>query len=248
MTGSSGGCDSKLYDRESRRRKAAKIVTILEDFVGRERLASLRCLDMGCSAGLITQHLSSRFQTTVGLDLDIAATAFAQESNTNERVIYLAGDVAHLPFTAWSFDILVCAQVYEHVADQEALFRELWRVLRPGGVCFFSGPNRLAVLEEHYSLLFLSWFPRPLADAYTRITGRGDAYHEKPLTYWQLRCHLRQFSIHDYTVEMVKFPDRFSCSDEMSGRLKSLVSKLPQSILRGLIFLLPNYNWVLWKA
>jgi SAM-dependent methyltransferase len=238
---------SRLCDRASRRRKAAKIVTVLRDVLGEGRSRARCCLDVGCFTGLITEHLGRHFQTTVGLDPDTAAIAHAQGENSRKRVTYLVGDAAHLPFLTESFDVLVCAQVYEHVADQDALFSELWRVLRPDGVCFFSGPNRLAVMEEHYHLPFLSWLPRQLADWYMRAAGRGSGYHETPLTYWQLRRRLRRFAVHDYTVEMVKAPERFSCSDEIRGWIRTWLQWVPKAVLKHAEFLLPNYNWVLIK-
>jgi SAM-dependent methyltransferase len=145
-----------------------------------------------------------------------------------------------------SVDIVVCAQVYEHTADAPALVREVWRVLRTGGVCFFSGPNRLAIVEEHYWLPFLSWLPQRLADRYMRLFKRGERYDIDPLFYWQIRHLWGGFVIFDYTVPMLRHPDRFGLSERL-GRLRWL-SRLPAWLFRLLMPLLPNYNWILVKS
>jgi 2-polyprenyl-3-methyl-5-hydroxy-6-metoxy-1,4-benzoquinol methylase len=234
----------KLRDVYSRSRKAGKIRVILEDTLG-PRLENRSCLDVGCSAGLITHHLAILFATVVGVDPDLAAIRHASRQAIDDKPVYLVADAAHLPFQKGAFDVLVCAQVYEHVDDQRGLADELWRVLTDDGICFFSGPNRLALIEEHYGLPLLSWLPRLLANLYVRLSRRGERYEIRARTLWSLRHLLGKFRIRDYTVDILTEPDRFSCNEEL-GRLR-LVSQLPRFMLRNLLFLVPNYNWVLDK-
>jgi SAM-dependent methyltransferase len=42
-------------------------------------------------------------------------------------------DVQAIPFPDESFDVIFCNHVLEHVADDRAAMREMWRVMRPGG-------------------------------------------------------------------------------------------------------------------
>jgi SAM-dependent methyltransferase len=163
---------------DHRERKADKILAILQDFLG-ANLERYTCLDVGCSRGIISATLAPHFKLMVGVDVDrpavrLAAAAKSTARNAAAGPFFAIGSGHSLPFDGGSFDVVVCAQVYEHVTDQPALAREVERVLRPGGICFFSGPNRLAVVEEHYWLPFLSWLPRPLASAYMRLFKRGD--------------------------------------------------------------------------
>ena len=139
----------------------------------------------------------------------------------------------------------ICAQVYEHVSDQTALAKEVWRVLRPGGICFFSGPNRLALMEEHYWLPLLSWLPRPIAHLYLRAFRRERFYDAYPLSQWGIRKLWKAFIIHDYTARLLREPKRFN----MVGRIGKLgwIGRLPTPFLRALLLFAPNYNWVLEK-
>ena len=113
------------------------------------------------------------------------------------------------------------------------------------GFVFFSGPNRLAVLEEHYWLPFLSWLPQPLADLYVRLSRRGRKYDVWPMTYWQLRCLWSRFHLVDYTPSLLHEPKRFGVDDEL-GRFR-FVSRLPLWVWRAVAPLLPNFNWILIK-
>jgi len=49
-------------------------------------------------------------------------------------------DIQRLTFPDASFDLVTSNQVFEHVADDRAGYRETYRVLRPGGAMIFSVP------------------------------------------------------------------------------------------------------------
>jgi SAM-dependent methyltransferase len=51
-------------------------------------------------------------------------------------------DLTRLTFDSQCFDLVITSDVFEHVFDPEAAFREIYRVLKPGGVHVFSLPIR----------------------------------------------------------------------------------------------------------
>jgi SAM-dependent methyltransferase len=55
-------------------------------------------------------------------------------------------DLARIPVEDGRFDAVVFSQVMEHLPDPLAVLKELHRVLKPGGVLFYSGP---LWFEEH---------------------------------------------------------------------------------------------------
>ncbi len=52
----------------------------------------------------------------------------------------LCQDVQRLPFADASFDVCTCTEVFEHVPGDTAGFRELFQVLKPGGLLVFTVP------------------------------------------------------------------------------------------------------------
>jgi len=52
----------------------------------------------------------------------------------------IVGDIHHLPFPDNSEDAIVCLAVLEHVANPWGACRELFRVLKPHGICFVYVP------------------------------------------------------------------------------------------------------------
>lgn len=234
---------SVIHDACSRGRKAAKILAILREACG-PSLGAARCLDVGSASGLVLRWLAPHLGQAVGVEYDAQSVALVGREGAR-NLLFVRGDATHLPVRDNSVDLVLNTQVYEHVSDPDAMAAEIRRVLVPGGICFFSGPNKLALIEEHYGLPFVSLLPRRWADAWIRLAGRGDSYGERPRTYWGLRQMWQGFHCRDYTLEMIRDPDRYRCTEEL-GRLR-WVGRLPTWLLRVLRPLYPNYNWVLRK-
>src|SRR5437899_6086564 len=65
-----------LSDPAGRARRGRRIVALLRTFVA-DDLSSMRVLDIGCSAGLITREIAPHVQRTIGSDVDSEAVAYA---------------------------------------------------------------------------------------------------------------------------------------------------------------------------
>jgi len=151
--------------RASRVERADVILHLIGDVLGRSR----RIADIGTGTGIMKSVLEERSgRRIVGFELDVPFVV--------DRQGVVGADACRLPVADDSFDLVLLNHVYEHVEDQPGLFREAWRVLRPGGIAYVTAGSRYAVLEPHYRLPFLSWLPRGAADAYLRASGRGRTY------------------------------------------------------------------------
>lgn len=102
-----------------------------------------RWLDLGCGAHLLpswrresARRLVDRAGRVVGADLDLPA--LRRNPDVPHRV--LAG-VPSLPFRDGSFDLLTANMVVEHLDQPAVDFREVRRVLSPGGTFLFHTPN-----------------------------------------------------------------------------------------------------------
>lgn len=154
---------------EAYRRERPEKARVIHRLCRAELEAADRIADLGSGTGIIKKELEEiTGKSIIGIELD---TSFVE---TRKRTA--AGDVTRLPLPDGGLDFAMLNHLYEHVGDQGALFREVRRVLAPGGAAYVSAGNRLMVMEPHYRLPFLSWLPRPLADRYLRWTGRGRAY------------------------------------------------------------------------
>ncbi len=202
-------------------------------------------LSVGGSSGIIEEYLSRYCAAVTSVDIDEKAIRYASESFSSPKLHFQVGDAMQLAFPDATFDVVICAHVYEHVPDASLMIREIFRVLRPGGVVYFAAGNRLALIEPHYKLPFLSFPPRPVSNLYLRLLGRGTHYYEKHLTYWGLKKLVRDFEISDYTRRLVDEPDTFETGYMVAPG--SATQKLASFIAGRLTWLMPNWIWLLTK-
>lgn len=135
----------------------------------RELGEARRIADLGAGTGLIKKTLEEETgKPIVGFEIDVPFI--------RDRSRMAAADVLRLPVANGALDFVIANHLYEHVDDPAALFREMYRALRPGGLAYVTAGNRLAVMEPHYRLPFLSWLPRRAAGAYVRLAGKGSGY------------------------------------------------------------------------
>ncbi len=104
--------------------------------------ADKRILDAGCGLAYGTELLMrAGASAATGVDVS-AATVEAARAQVGDDVELARADVTALPFDSDSFDLVVCFEVIEHVAQPDRGLDELARVLAPGGILALSSPNR----------------------------------------------------------------------------------------------------------
>jgi SAM-dependent methyltransferase len=149
-------------------------------FVGRRRMLRrlielyapparpLRILDAGCGTGATMLALEPLGEVW-GCDLSEDALAMSRERGAQHL---RCCDVTALQFADASFDVVVTADVLEHVPDDERAVKEMARVLRPGGVLVATVPAHRYLWSEHdEALLHLRRYERD--EFVTLVEGAG---------------------------------------------------------------------------
>ncbi|MBV7543689.1 class I SAM-dependent methyltransferase [Acidovorax sp. sic0104] len=100
--------------------------------------ASDHLLDIGSGIGGPARYFANRFGCRVtGIDLtpefcDVARH-FTQRLHLDDRITFEVGDALAMPFANRSFDGAYSMNVSMNIADKGAFYREILRVLKPGG-------------------------------------------------------------------------------------------------------------------
>lgn len=177
-----------VTDLASRQPKALKIERIL----GLQPTPQpLQMLEVGCGSGGIAHY----FGTHPHLRCEVEAVDVHDNRQVFDGYHYTAVQGVHLPFEAASFDVVITNHVIEHVGEEAAQIRhleEIHRILKSGGQAYLAVPNRWMLVEPHYRLAFLSWWPRAWRSPYLRLMRKGSFYDCEPLQLRQLERMLRQ--------------------------------------------------------
>jgi SAM-dependent methyltransferase len=100
-----------------------------------------RVLEVGCGSAPCARWLATRGASVTALDLSTAMLRYASAAGelTGIEVPLVRANAERLPFAAGSFDLACSAfGAVPFVASVEAVFREVARVLRPGGGWVFA--------------------------------------------------------------------------------------------------------------
>jgi len=236
-----------MYDGNLRLQKAKKAMAVVKDALLQEgkEPSNLSLLDVGASTGFLTRYYGKFFCRVVGIDIDVKGIDNAAKTTNEGHIKFQVADSMNMPFRDHSFDVVTCTQIYEHVPDAGKLMSEIYRVLKPGGICYFAAGNRLMIMEPHYHLPFLSVIPKWMAHYYVRFAGKGDYYYETHYSLWGLRSLVKKFRVFDYTRSIIQYPEKY-CATEMI-RPDTLKQKVYLAILKLAYWGCPTYIWILKK-
>ncbi|HJR61787.1 MAG TPA: ubiquinone/menaquinone biosynthesis methyltransferase [Vicinamibacterales bacterium] len=136
-----------------------------------------RALDLACGTGDLAVALASVGASVVGLDVTHRMLQLARAKPAARRVGFVVGDMTDLPFATGRFDLATTGYGLRNVPQIETAIREIYRVLRPGGVLVsldFNRPSNAAVRAVYLGYLsvvgsVLGWVLHRDPDTYRYI-------------------------------------------------------------------------------
>ena len=123
-----------------------------------------RIVDVGCGRGGFVETCLSWNGGGIGLDPELSAGRIC----TARELPFVLGNAVALPFMSASLDVVRAKDVIEHWTDALVPMREIYRVLKPGG-------------------LFLCYVPSQFSTLYPVANFWDDYTHVRPLTRFGLR-------------------------------------------------------------
>jgi 2-polyprenyl-6-hydroxyphenyl methylase/3-demethylubiquinone-9 3-methyltransferase len=152
-------------------------------------LAEKRVLDLGCGGGILAEALAHHGATVTAIDKAEASLSVAKLHLLESQL-----DISYLDSTAEEFaeaqpaqfDVVTCLEMLEHVPDPSSVVAACQRLVKPGGLVFFSTINRnpksylFAIIGAEYLLNLL---PRGTHD-YAKLIKPSE------LATWSRQAHL----------------------------------------------------------
>ncbi|NKX64593.1 bifunctional 2-polyprenyl-6-hydroxyphenol methylase/3-demethylubiquinol 3-O-methyltransferase UbiG [Labrenzia sp. 5N] len=125
----------------------------------------LRCLDIGCGGGLLSEPMARLGADVVGADPSETNIEIARlhMKTSGLEIDYRAETAEALAAAGETFDVVFNMEVVEHVADVPLFLEATAQMVRPGGLMFVATINRtlkayaLAIVGAEY---VLRWLPK----------------------------------------------------------------------------------------
>jgi phosphoethanolamine N-methyltransferase len=152
----------------------------VEDMLSGHTLSGRSVLDIGSGLGgvdllLVTKHGAGE---VIGIDVEPQLITAAEDNiaaeGLRDRIRFMLVGEGSLPFPEARFDMVFSKDAMVHIPDKGALFAEVMRVLKPGGVLIAA--DWLWAKGAGDSLVVQNWLKAtPLKFAFTTVPEARDA-------------------------------------------------------------------------
>jgi SAM-dependent methyltransferase len=149
--------ERKRIFEEINQRDSLLISFIIQEKFKLEPSPKIRILDFGCGKGKMVNYLYSLGFNANGCDITPAWED--GQDTTSGRCSIITMNPYRLPYQDDSFDLVFSTSVLEHAQNTEEIFREIYRVLRNGGISMHNYPSKWYLPSEPHTLIpFANFF------------------------------------------------------------------------------------------
>jgi 2-polyprenyl-6-hydroxyphenyl methylase / 3-demethylubiquinone-9 3-methyltransferase len=156
---------SRWWDPESEFRPLHEINPLRLEWINNQApLAGKNVIDIGCGGGILSESMAAMGANVTGIDMAPTPLQVAKLhlKETGQQVDYqqiTPEDMADKH--AGEYDIVTCMEMLEHVPDPASVIQACAKLVKPGGMTFFSTINRnpksfaMAIVVAEYILNLL---------------------------------------------------------------------------------------------
>ncbi len=113
-------------------------------------------LEVGPGSGVYIPALCEYCKNVTVIDVEDSFLAHVRSfSNRYPNLKVLGDDITQSSLPSQSFDLILCSEVVEHIRDSQTAIKEMYRLLKPGGILILSTPQKYSTLEILAKYAFL---------------------------------------------------------------------------------------------
>ncbi len=171
---------TELYETYHGSRNLQKRIIADNNFTYRELIKILKphlnkinsVLDIGSGVGTIDFYLASKGKKVTGIEISTNAVEIAKANakvfKLDKKINYIAAEFpSKVPQN--NYDLVLFSEVIEHLENDTKALKDIWKVLKPGGLLIITTPSKNAPL---YRLGLLDNFEREVGHL-RRYTQEG---------------------------------------------------------------------------
>ena len=176
-------------------------------------LNKLKCLDIGCGGGLLSERISRLGASVTGIDVTKRSIEIAKTHalNSGLNINYINTDVSSFVKNNVSnkFDLIIASEVIEHLDNRNLFFKEVSKLLKNKGILIITTINKTALS------LFLAKF---MAENVLKLLPKGIHDFEKFVSPENLVDEAKPYKI--YLDEIVGFKPIIGISKQFKPIIK----------------------------
>ncbi len=205
----SAGKDKMDYSSKGEKVRMEKLI----HFVNEEGQYN-KILDVGCGDGTLGSMLLKNSNEIFGIEANEGAAEIAKKRGLRVKVQDIESGFS---FNNNTFDVVVAAEIIEHILDTDFFIDEVRRVLKPNGFLVLSTPNIASLGKRVYLLLGKN----PYFEASFGYPPEAQAGHIRFFTKDLLMNFLkyRGFTIVKFTSDIINFNSSGTLSSKLMADL-----------------------------
>jgi ubiquinone/menaquinone biosynthesis C-methylase UbiE len=119
-----------------------------------------KVLDIGCADGTFTKIIleKTKAKQIIGIDiLEKVVNHASKRFKKNKKMKFQVADAHDLPFKDNSFEAVFCLEAMEHIINPKKVFKEIKRVLAPGGYLIVLVPTDSFLFQACWFVVLRTW-------------------------------------------------------------------------------------------
>ena len=177
-------------------------------------LNKLKCLDIGCGGGLLSERISRLGASVTGIDVTKRSIEIAKTHalNSGLNINYINTDISSFikNNSSKQFDLIIASEVIEHLDNRSLFFKEISKLLKNKGILIITTINKTAL-----SLLFAKF----MAENILKLLPKGIHDFEKFVSPNTLIDEAKPYKIH--LDEVVGFKPIIGISSKFKPIIKN---------------------------
>ncbi|PLS14749.1 SAM-dependent methyltransferase [Bacillus sp. M6-12] len=219
-----------------------------------------KVLDIGCGGGIYSRALAEMGASFVtGLDFSEQLLSSAKENSRQySNIHFQLGNALDTGLESEKFDVVLERAVVHHIKDLDTCFNEIYRVLKPNGVCLIQDRTPEDCLLEgsptHIRGYFFEQYPQLINKEVSRRYSSAkvlQAFEEagfkesKEYSLWETRKTYKALA--ELEADLLNRTGRSILHDLSDQQLEYLVSYIGEQ-LNTKDKIIEKDRWTIWKA
>lgn len=197
-----------------------------------------KAIEYGPGSGIYLPILANHFDAVIGADVEEAYLSGIRASVTSVvNLKLLVDNIQDSSFLHESFNVVLCSEVLEHVSNPELAIKNIYKILKPGGVAIITTPQRYSLMELFCKIAFLPGVINFVRFVYQEpILESG---HISLKTYAELNAMINQvgFEVIEYEKFGLYIPLVAEFGGTLGGRFLEFLGKALHKT---------SLSWMLW--